>query len=51
MGGIKYEPVHTKIRAQVGSKRMREIEIDLELAIQEGTSMRGLYMTRWVLKI
>jgi len=35
----------------VGSERMREIEIDLELAIQEGTSMGGLYMTLWVLKI
>jgi len=31
--------VRTKIRTQVGSKRMGEIEIDLELAIQEGTSM------------
>jgi len=30
---------------------MREIEINLELAIQEGFSMGGLYMTLWVLKI
>jgi len=30
---------------------MREIEIDLELAIQEGSRMGGLYMTLWVLNI
>jgi len=29
---------------------MREIEIDLELAIKEGSSMGGLYLSLWVLK-
>jgi len=28
---------------------MREIEINLELAIQEGTSMGGLYMTLYLI--
>jgi len=65
-GGIIYDPVGTKdmtakslymslcvlkLATQGGSEKMREIEIDLELAIQEGTSMGGLYMTLWVLKI
>jgi len=35
----------------LGSEEIREIKIDLELAIQEGPSMGGLYMTLWVLKI
>jgi len=30
--------------------RKREREIDLELAIKEGSSMGGLYMSMWVLK-
>jgi len=40
-----------KFVTQVESERMKEIEIDLELAMQEGTSMGGLYMALWVLKI
>jgi len=49
--GDIYKTVRTEIRAQVGSEKMRKIEIDLEVAIQEDTIMVGLYMTLWVQKI
>jgi len=56
-GGIIYDPVGTKdmtakslFHAHVHRLAEREGEIDLELAIKEGSSMGGLYMSLWVLK-